>query len=109
LIEGNQLPVSAELSPAQKGLYAIVAWYALVGTAVAAMAIAMFVRDASTDVRSGDGDMSVLGAALVAVAVLLNAPLLRRRGGALGPLDSIVTPARGSALGWSSRETTSVI
>ena len=29
-------------------LYAIVAWYALVGTAVAAMAIAMFVRDAST-------------------------------------------------------------
>jgi hypothetical protein len=40
--------ISAELSRAQKGLYAIVAWYALVGTAVAAMAIAMFVRDAST-------------------------------------------------------------
>jgi hypothetical protein len=40
-------------------------------------------------------------------AVLLNAPLLRRRDGALGPLDSVVTPARRSALGWSSRETTS--
>jgi hypothetical protein len=65
---------------AQKGLYAIVAWYALVGTAVAAMAISMYVRDDSTMSATQMTIMSVLGAALVALFLLLHAPLLRRSG-----------------------------
>jgi hypothetical protein len=63
---------------AQKGLYAIVAWYALVGTAVAAMAISTYVRDGSTMSAAQMAIMSVLGAALVALFMLLHAPLLRR-------------------------------
>jgi hypothetical protein len=69
---------------AQKGLYAIVAWYALVGTAVAAMAISMYVRDDSTMFAAQMAIMSVLGAALVALFLLLHAPLLRRSAGTLG-------------------------
>jgi hypothetical protein len=64
---------------AQKGLYAIVAWYALV--AVAAMAISMYVRDDSTMSAAQMAFMSVLGAALVGLFMLLHAPLLRRSGG----------------------------
>ena len=65
---------------ARKGLYAIVAWYALVGTAVAAMAISMYVRGDPTMSVAQLAFMSVLGAALVAVFMLLHAPLLRRSG-----------------------------
>jgi hypothetical protein len=63
-----------------KGLYAIVSWHALVGTAVAAMAISMYVRDDSTMSAAQMAIMSVLGAALVALFMLLHAPLLRRSG-----------------------------
>ena len=65
---------------AQKVLYAIVAWSALVGIAVAAMAISMYVRDDSTLSAAQMAIMSVLGAALVALFMLLHAPLLRRKG-----------------------------
>lgn len=68
---------------ARKGLYAIVAWYALVGSAVAAMAISMYVRDDATMSAAQMAMMSVLGAALVALAVVLYAPLLRRSSGTL--------------------------
>jgi hypothetical protein len=68
---------------ARKGLYTIVAWYALVGSAVAAMAISMYARDDATMSVAQMAIMSVLGAALVALAMLVYAPLLRRRGGAL--------------------------
>jgi hypothetical protein len=66
---------------ARKGLYAIVAWYALVGTAVAAMAISMYVRDEPTMSAAQMASMSVLGATLVALFVLLHAPLVRCGGG----------------------------
>jgi hypothetical protein len=70
---------------ARKGLYAIVAWYALVGTAVAAMAITMYVRDEATMSAAQMAIMSVLGGALVGLALLLYTPLLRRSGAALRP------------------------
>ena len=57
------------------------AWYALVGTAEAAMAIPMYVRDDSTKSAAQMAIMSVLGATLVALFILLHAPLLRRSGG----------------------------
>jgi hypothetical protein len=78
---------------AQKGLYAIVAWYALVGTAVAAMAISMYVRDDSTMSAAQMAIMSVLGAALVALFILLHAPLLRRA----QARGSDANPVRGAA------------
>jgi len=78
---------------ARKGLYAIVAWYALVGTAVAAMAISMYVRDDSTISGAQVAIMSVLGAALVALFLLLHAPLLRRA----QAWGSDVNPGRGAA------------
>jgi hypothetical protein len=78
---------------AQKGLYAIVAWYALVGTAVAAMAISMYVRDDSTMPAAQMAIMSVLGAALVALFILLHAPLLRRA----QARGSDANPGRGAA------------
>jgi len=80
---------------AQKGLYAIVAWYALVGAAVAAMAVAMYARDGASISVAQMAVMSVLGAALVALAVLLHAPLLRRRnepradGPSTAPFDEV--------------------
>lgn len=64
---------------AQKGLYAVVSWYALVGLAVGAMAIAMYARD---DPAMPGGQMAMmigLGLVNVALAVALHAPLLRRR------------------------------
>lgn len=69
---------------ARKGLYAVVAWYALVGTAVAAMAIAMYVRDDPAMSAAQMVVMSALGAAMVALAVTLHAPLVRPGGAVNG-------------------------
>jgi len=63
---------------AQRGLHAVVAWFALVGVAVAAMAVAMYARE---DPAMSAGQlvvMVVLGAMVAALAVALYAPLLRR-------------------------------
>jgi hypothetical protein len=63
---------------ARKGLHAVVSWYALVGVAVAAMAITMFARD---DPAMAGGQMAAmvgLGMLNVALALTLYAPLLRR-------------------------------
>jgi hypothetical protein len=67
---------------AQKGLYAVVAWYALVGIAVAGMEIAMYARD---DPAMSAGQMALmagLGVGLGALAVTLYAPMSRHGGAA---------------------------
>ena len=64
---------------ARRALYAVVGWLALVGTAVAGMAIAMFARDDPSMSAGAMVVMTVLALALVAIAVLLYAPVVRRR------------------------------
>ena len=64
-----------------------------VATAVAAMAISMYGRDDSTMSATQMAIMSVLGAALVALFILLHAPLLRRA----QARGSDVNPSRGAA------------
>jgi hypothetical protein len=57
------------------------------------MAISMYVRDDSTMSAAQMAIMSVLGAALVALFILLHAPLLRRA----QARGSDVNPSRGAA------------
>jgi hypothetical protein len=65
---------------APKALYTVVGWFGLVGPAVAAMAITMYVND--DPIASGGSTvfMSVLGGAFLLLALFLYRPLLRRRG-----------------------------
>lgn len=63
---------------APRALYAVTAWLALVGTAVAGMAVAMLLRDDPTMTAGGATAMVILAGALVAIAGVLFAPLLRR-------------------------------
>jgi hypothetical protein len=65
---------------ARRGLYALVAWLALVGVAVAGMATAMYARDDPAMSGVQLGMMVGLGALVAALAVVLFAPLLRRPG-----------------------------
>jgi hypothetical protein len=63
---------------ARNALYAVVAWFALVGVAVGAMAVAMSIRnDPGTSVASA-ATMVTLGLAFAAMAAALWAPLVRR-------------------------------
>jgi hypothetical protein len=62
---------------ARRGLYAILGWYALVGAAVAAMAVAMQLRDDPAMTVGQMASMSILGALLVALAVATYAALVR--------------------------------
>jgi hypothetical protein len=62
---------------ARPGLYALTGWFALVGAAVAGMAIAMQVRADPAMTMSQMIVMSGLGVALIALAGLLYAPVLR--------------------------------
>ena len=62
---------------AQKALYTVVGWFGLVGPAVAAMAIAMYVND---DPNASAGSvlfMSGLGVAFALLALVLYRPLVR--------------------------------
>jgi hypothetical protein len=65
---------------APKAVYTVVGWFGLVGSAVAAMAIAMYVND--DPIASGGNTvfMSVLGGAFLLLALFLYRPLLRRSG-----------------------------
>ena len=63
---------------ARPGLYALTGWFALVGVAVAGMAIAMQLRGDPAMTVMQMIVMTVLGAALSALAVVLYAPVLRR-------------------------------
>jgi hypothetical protein len=62
---------------ARRGLYALTGWFALVGAAVAGMAIAMQVRADPAITLTQMIVMTVLGAALIALAAVLYAPVLR--------------------------------
>jgi hypothetical protein len=61
---------------ARRGLYALASWFALVGAAVAGMAIAMQVRADPAMTPAQMIVMTVLGAALIALAVVLYVPVL---------------------------------
>jgi hypothetical protein len=65
---------------ATKALLAVVGWFALVGPAVAAMAITMQVRDDPAASIGNTVLMSVLGVVLVVLAVVVYRPLVRRGG-----------------------------
>jgi hypothetical protein len=62
---------------ARKALYSVVAWFALVGIAVAAMAIAMYLRDDPEMTAGGAAMMTAFGAAFAAITVYLTAPMIR--------------------------------
>jgi hypothetical protein len=64
---------------AQKALFTVVGWFGLVGAAVAAMAITMYVND--DPIASGGNAvfMSVLGLIFLALAAFVYRPLFRRR------------------------------
>lgn len=63
---------------AQKLLYAVAGWFGLVGAAVAAMAIALYVNDDPTATAGGTVFMTALGLAFAALAVYVYLPLLER-------------------------------
>lgn len=67
---------------ARKALYAVVAWFALVGIAVAAMSVVMYLRDDPGASLGAAVAMTALGAAFAAIAVLLAAPIASRRAAA---------------------------
>lgn len=60
---------------APKALQLVVGWFGLVGTAVAAMAITMYVNDDPTASAGNAVFMTLLGAAFVALAVVVLRPL----------------------------------
>jgi hypothetical protein len=60
-------------------LYLIAGWFGLVGPAVAAMGVAMYLREDPNASLAGAVFMAVLGAAFAALAVVVYLPLLRRR------------------------------
>ncbi|MEA2320501.1 MAG: hypothetical protein QOD81_351 [Solirubrobacteraceae bacterium] len=63
---------------ARRALYALTGWFALVGAAVAGMAIAMQLRDDPAMSVPQMVLMTVLGGVLIALAAALYAPVLRR-------------------------------
>ena len=62
---------------APKALYTVVGWFGLVGPAVAAMAITMYVNDDPIASTGSTVFMSVLGGAFLLLALFLYRPLLR--------------------------------
>lgn len=65
---------------AQKALFTVAGWFALVGPAVAAMAITMWVNDDPTVTGGTAVFMTVLGTAFALLAVVVFRPLVRPRG-----------------------------
>ena len=63
---------------AQKALYTVVGWFGLVGPAVAAMAITMYVNDDPNAAGGNAVFMTALGLAFAALAVYLCRPLFAR-------------------------------
>jgi len=62
---------------AQKALYLVVGWFGLVGPAVAAMAIAMYVNDDPNATAGNAIAMTILGLAFAILAVSVYLPLVR--------------------------------
>ncbi|MGH2946465.1 MAG: hypothetical protein ACRDPC_09450 [Solirubrobacteraceae bacterium] len=71
----------------RKALYAVVSWFALVGVAVGAMAVATYLRDDPASSVASAAMMVVLGLGFAAIAAFLAAPLVRRQSKAAGPPD----------------------
>jgi hypothetical protein len=67
-----------EASWAPKALYTVVGWFGLVGPAVAAMAISMYVNDDPNASAGAAVFMTVLGLAFAALAVVVFLPLFAR-------------------------------
>jgi hypothetical protein len=64
---------------AQRALHLVVGWFGLVGLAVAAMAITMYVNDDPNASAGNAVFMTALGAAFAALALWVYRPLFRRR------------------------------
>jgi len=64
---------------AQKALYLVVGWFGLVGPAVAAMAIAMYVNDDPNATAGNAIAMTILGLAFAMLAVSVYLPLFRSK------------------------------
>jgi hypothetical protein len=64
---------------ASKALYTVVGWFGLVGPAVAAMAITMYLNEDPNGSAASAGFMTVLGIAFLALALSAYQPLLHRR------------------------------
>lgn len=62
---------------AQKALYTVVGWFALVGPAVAAMAITMYAKDDPNGSAGAALFMTALGGAFALLGILLYLPLVR--------------------------------
>jgi hypothetical protein len=69
---------------AKKALYAAVTWFGLVGPAVAAMAITMYVNDDPIASGGNTAFMTVLGGLFLVLAVYLYRPLLTSRAAPVG-------------------------
>jgi hypothetical protein len=79
---------------AQKALYLVVGWFGLVGPAVAAMAIAMYVNDDPNATVGNAIAMTILGLAFAMLAVSVYLPLVRSE-----RLTRPVTPASADTRG----------
>jgi hypothetical protein len=79
---------------ARPGLYALTGWFALVGAAVAAMAIAMQVRHDAAMTVPQMLVMTALGAALITLAAALYVPAVRREVRARRTPPSAATSSR---------------
>jgi hypothetical protein len=64
---------------AQKALYTVAGWFGLVGPAVGAMAIAMYLNDDPNASAGNAAFMTALGFAFAALVVFLYWPLIRSR------------------------------
>jgi hypothetical protein len=79
---------------AHKALYTVVGWFALVGPAVAAMAITMYVNGDPNASGSGVVIMSILGLVFASLAVFVLRPLLGARSRSSSAASSRLDPSR---------------
>ena len=91
---------------ARKALYAVVGWFGLVGPAVAAMAITMYLNDDPNGGAGAAAFMTLLGLVFAALAVVVFLPLLRRDstgGEQRAPMTAAPSAASGHTVGRQSR------
>jgi hypothetical protein len=72
---------------AHKAMYTVVGWFAIVGPAVAGMAIAMEANDDPVSSGAVTVFMTLLGAVFAAIAVVLYRPLFKGRRARVGSAD----------------------
>jgi hypothetical protein len=79
---------------AQKALYLVAGWFGLVGPAVAAMAIAMYINNDPTGSAGNAVFMTVLGLAFAVLAGTVYRPLFGRPPGARSASETVVRARR---------------